>query len=73
MKWEYFKETSRRLSREYMVYSKHLTLKSSNLIHSTGLQIRGGKGYFSIDFFWNAALKIKLKGENTLCILRFQC
>ena len=42
----------------------------------TGLQIRGGggggKGYFSIDF-WNSALKIKLKGENTLCSLRFQC
>ena len=37
----------------------------------SGLQIRGGKGYLSI--FWNSALKIKLKGINTLCSLRFQC
>ena len=39
----------------------------------TRLQLRGGKEYFSIDFFRNSALKIKLKGENTLCSLRFQC
>ena len=30
-----------------------------------------GKRYFSIDFFWNSALKIKLKGKNTLCSLSF--
>ena len=40
-------------------------------LRPTGLEIRGGKGYFSIDF-WNSALKIKLKGKNTLCSLRFQ-
>ena len=38
----------------------------------TELQIRGSKGYFSI-YFWKSALKIKLKGKNTLCSLRFQC
>ena len=33
---------------------------------------RGLKGISAL-IFWNSALKIKLKGENTLCILRFQC
>ena len=28
---------------------------------------------FSALIFWNSALKIKLKGENTLCSLKFQC
>ena len=39
----------------------------------TGLQLRGGKEYFNIDFFRNSELKIKLKGENTLCSVRFHC
>ena len=33
---------------------------------------RAPKGISAL-IFWNSALKIKLKGENTLCILRFQC
>ena len=40
-------------------------------VYISGLQIRGSKGHFSI-YFWNSALKIELKGENTLCSLRFQ-
>ena len=38
----------------------------------SGLQIRGVKGISAL-IFWNAALKIKLKGENTLCSLSFHC
>ena len=37
-----------------------------------GLQIRGEKGISAL-MFWNSALHIKLKVENTLCSLRFQC
>ena len=38
-----------------------------------GLNIKEGvKGILAL-IFWNSALKIKLKGENTLCSLRFQC
>ena len=39
---------------------------------SSVLQIRGVKGISAL-IFWNSALKIKLKGKNTLCSLRFQC
>ena len=33
---------------------------------------RGVQG-ISVLIFWNSALKIKLKGKNTLCSLRIQC
>ena len=39
---------------------------------NAGLQKEGVKGISAL-IFWNSALKIKLKGEITLCILRFQC
>ena len=37
-----------------------------------GSIIEGVKGISAL-IFWVSALKIKLKGENTLCSLRFQC
>ena len=43
-----------------------------NLSLASGFQIRGVKGISAL-IFWNSALKFKLKGENTLCSLRFQC
>ena len=44
----------------------------SQFNQSQGSRQEGVKG-ISAFFFWNSALKIKLKGKNTLCSLMFQC
>ena len=44
----------------------------SQFNQSQGSRQEGVKGISAL-IFWNSALKIKLKGKNTLCSMRFQC
>ena len=44
----------------------------SQFNQSQGSRQEGVKGISAL-VFWNSALKIKLKGKNTFCSLRFQC